>query len=108
MRLAEVETGPSASLTTPQLLRPELLQAELCLRNWRAGDRYWPAHTARPKKVKELLQRIPQPERQRWPVVVSGDEIIWMRGFPPPSRLLLPAAEAKGVAGVLIEELAWE
>jgi tRNA(Ile)-lysidine synthase len=71
------------------LLRAELLRQPLFVRNWRAGDRFWPAHTKAPKKVKELLQEkhVPQPERRLWPVVVSGDEIIWMRGFPVPDLL---------------------
>jgi tRNA(Ile)-lysidine synthase len=72
-----------------QLLSADLLQGCLVLRNWRAGDRFWPAHTKAPKKVKELLQElhVAQPGRRLWPVVVSGDEIVWMRGFPVPARL---------------------
>jgi len=72
-----------------QLLRPELLPEKLTVRNWRAGDRFWPAHTKAPRKVKELLQEkhVAQPERRLWPVVASGDEIVWMRGFPVPARL---------------------
>jgi tRNA(Ile)-lysidine synthase len=66
-----------------------LLSKELTVRNWRPGDRFWPAHTKSPKKIKELLQEkhIAGPERQTWPVVVSGDEVVWLRGFPAPARL---------------------
>ena len=55
----------------------------LRVRNWRAGDRFWPAHTKQPKKIKELLQdrHITGDEKKRWPVVVSGDEVVWIRGF---------------------------
>ena len=72
-----------------ELLRADLLQERLVVRNWRAGDRFWPAHTKAPKKVKELLQErhVPQPDRRLWPLVVSGGEIVWMRGFPIPARL---------------------
>jgi tRNA(Ile)-lysidine synthase len=58
------------------------------VRNWRPGDRFWPAHTKSPKKIKELLQErhVAQPERRQWPVVVSGDEIVWMRGFPASAK----------------------
>jgi tRNA(Ile)-lysidine synthase len=82
-----------------------LLQSQLIVRNWRAGDRFWPAHTKSPKKVKELLteRHLAQPERRLWPVVVSGDEIVWMRGFPVPTRLLAK----KGQETVLIRELPW-
>ena len=71
-----------------QLLDPESLPGPLKVRNWRAGDRFWPSHTKSPKKIKELLQErhFAQPERKLWPVVVSGDEIIWVKGFAVPSR----------------------
>jgi tRNA(Ile)-lysidine synthase len=78
-----------AEYNPQQLLRAELLPGVLVVRNWRPGDRFWPAHTKAPKKIKELLQErhVAQPERRLWPVAVSGDEIVWMRGFPVPARL---------------------
>jgi tRNA(Ile)-lysidine synthase len=71
------------------LLDAESLPGRLRVRNWRPGDRFWPAHTKSPKKIKELLQErhVAQPERGSWPVIVSGDEIVWVRGFPSPARL---------------------
>jgi tRNA(Ile)-lysidine synthase len=89
-----------------QLLRGDLLADRLTVRNWRAGDRFWPAHTKAPKKIKELLQprHLEQAERRLWPVVANGDEIIWMRGFPVPARL----KAANGQAMVLIREAAEE
>jgi tRNA(Ile)-lysidine synthase len=87
-----------AEYNPQQLLRADLLTSPLIVRNWRAGDRFWPAHTKSPKKVKELLQELhlPQQERKLWPVVVNkevkkddgGEEIVWMRGFPVPARWL--------------------
>jgi tRNA(Ile)-lysidine synthase len=67
-----------------RLLDASLVSNPLRVRNWRAGDRFWPVHTKAPKKIKELLQemQIPGPERRAWPVVVIGDEIIWVRGLP--------------------------
>jgi tRNA(Ile)-lysidine synthase len=72
-----------------QLLRADLLPGPLSVRNWRAGDRFWPAHTKVPKKIKELLQErhVAQPQRRLWPVVATANEIVWMRGFPVPARL---------------------
>ncbi len=69
----------------PARLDPQKLAPELVIRNWRAGDRFWPAHTKSEKKVKELLQerRVPSAEKARWPVAVSRAEIVWMRGFAP-------------------------
>ncbi|MFZ1137923.1 MAG: tRNA lysidine(34) synthetase TilS [Candidatus Sulfotelmatobacter sp.] len=71
------------------LLDAESLPGPLRVRNWRPGDRFWPAHTKSPKKIKELLQErhVAQPERRSWPVVVSGDEIVWVRGFLSPAKL---------------------
>ncbi len=71
------------------LLDAESLPGPLRVRNWRPGDRFWPAHTKSPKKIKELLQErhVAQPERGSWPVIVSGDEIVWVRGFPSPATL---------------------
>ena len=88
-----------------QLLRADLLPERLTVRNWRAGDRFWPAHTKAPKKVKEFLQEqhVEQPKRRLWPVAVSGGEIVWLRGFPVPARW---RAEA-GQEAVLIREIPW-
>jgi len=67
-----------------QLVELELAKEDLRVRNWRAGDRFWPAHSKSPKKIKELLQKqhVSGPERKRWPVVSSGTTVVWLRGFP--------------------------
>jgi tRNA(Ile)-lysidine synthase len=88
------------------LLEASLLGSELKVRNWRAGDKFFPAHTQSPKKVKELLQvgrlghEISPAERKAWPVIESAGQIIWMRSFPA-SQLF---AGNTGNA-VLIEEI---
>jgi tRNA(Ile)-lysidine synthase len=71
------------------LLDAESLPGPLRVRNWRPGDRFWPAHTKSPRKIKELLKerQVAQPQRGFWPVVVSGNEIVWVRGFLAPARL---------------------
>jgi tRNA(Ile)-lysidine synthase len=91
-----------AEYNRQELLRADGLADWLIVRNWRAGDRFWPAHTKAPKKIKELLQerQVAQPGRRLWPVVVSGDEIVWMRGFPVPAALKANA----GQDAVLIRE----
>jgi tRNA(Ile)-lysidine synthetase-like protein len=102
----EITAGAQVAEYNPQqLLRAELLRGQLKVRNWRAGDRFWPAHTKAPKKIKELLQdlHVAQPERRLWPVAVSGDEIVWMRGFPVPARWLAK----EGQEAVLIREMPW-
>ena len=84
-----IPADAEAAYNPDHLLDAESLPGPLKVRNWRPGDRFWPAHTKSPKKIKELLQEIhvAQPERRFWPVVVSGDEIVWVRGFPSPAKL---------------------
>jgi len=84
-----IPAGSEAGYNPDHLLDAASLPGPLRVRNWHPGDRFWPAHTKSPKKIKELLQErhVAQAERRFWPVVVSGDEIVWMRGFPSPARL---------------------
>jgi tRNA(Ile)-lysidine synthase len=108
-----IPAADAAEYNPDNLLDAESLPGPLTVRNWRPGDRFWPAHTKSPKKIKELLQQrqVAQPERRLWPVVVrditigqdhlrhdglgqdglrqetdSEAEIIWMRGFPTPEK----------------------
>lgn len=55
----------------------------LVLRPWRPGDRWRNAATGRVKKLQEMLQeaRIEVWDRSQWPVLASGDEVVWTRGF---------------------------
>jgi tRNA(Ile)-lysidine synthase len=99
---AVLVSGNAAKGYNPEDLLDRLsLAGELKVRNWRPGDRFWPAHTKVPKKIKELLQdiHVTGPERKLWPVVVSGTEVIWVRGLQAPVRLL-----ARGGEAVLIRE----
>lgn len=84
------------------LIASALVAGALVVRNWRPGEQFWPAHTKAPKKIKELLQdrHLTGEEKQRWPVVASGDEIVWLRGFGVRRDL-----HAKGENGVSIREI---
>ena len=88
------------------LLNPTLLGPELTVRNWRAGDRFFPVHSQSPKKVKELLQparlglQFSSFQRRNWPVIESSGQIVWIRGFPVSRDFASSSGEA-----VLIEEM---
>ena len=75
------------------LLDRSLLAPCLTVRNWQAGDRFFPARTRSPKKLKELLQaarmgqRLSMAQRKAWPVVESAGQIVWVRGFAVPAAL---------------------
>jgi tRNA(Ile)-lysidine synthase len=78
--------------TESELLDCGLVDRPLLLRSWRPGDAYRRSGHRKARKIKELFQRehIPAVERQRWPVVAAGDQIVWTRrwgiaeGFAPP------------------------
>jgi tRNA(Ile)-lysidine synthetase-like protein len=58
------------------------LDRPLAVRAWRAGDVMIAGAKARRRKVKELLSRagITGADRAYWPVVVAGDDIVWIPG----------------------------
>jgi tRNA(Ile)-lysidine synthase len=75
----------AAALESPgTLLRAAVVGSELTLRNWHAGDRFRPAHSASEEKLKRLFsrKRIPVEHRPLWPVALSGGQVVWVREFP--------------------------
>ncbi len=106
IRAQLVSAGNSVSGYNSALLNHALLAPELKVRNWRAGDKFFPAHTRSPKRVKELLQparlghEISSAERKAWPVIESAGEIVWMRGFSVPEAYAVLAGP-----GIVIEEI---
>jgi tRNA(Ile)-lysidine synthase len=60
------------------------LRFPLLVRNRRAGDRYQPLGAPGRKKLKEIMRArgIPVSERERQPVFLSGDRIVWVLGLP--------------------------
>jgi tRNA(Ile)-lysidine synthase len=84
IHLELTERGRTAACAT--------LRAELCLRRvplglelrgWRPGDHYRPVGQSRDQKVKEMFQsaRVPSWKRRFWPILTSGDKILWAREF---------------------------
>jgi tRNA(Ile)-lysidine synthase len=51
----------------------------LWVRSWRAGDRL----ATRGKKVQDLFvdAKVPRSEREAWPLVVRGDEVVAVPGI---------------------------
>lgn len=72
----------------------------LHVRAWRAGDRMRAGPHGLPRRVKRFLSDagVSGELRARWPVVVSGDEIVWIPGI----RRSDAAATRAGGPGVLI------
>ncbi len=66
------------------LLDADLLPRDLTVRNWCPGDRYRPACSGSEEKLKRLFaeRKIPEFHRAAWPIVTTGNDIVWTRGFP--------------------------
>ncbi|MGH9449809.1 MAG: tRNA lysidine(34) synthetase TilS, partial [Terriglobia bacterium] len=72
----------------------DTLDGTLILRSWKPGDRFCPRGCGNARKLKELFResKIPAARRRNWPVLLNGDEIVWVRGFPPGGRFAATAA----------------
>jgi len=91
-----VLASPPAGYNPEHLYAPHALPSELIVRTWRFGDRFWPAHTKAPKKLKEFFQekKIAAELRASWPVMVAPtnghgghEDIVWAQGLPAPAHL---------------------
>ncbi|HET6680548.1 MAG TPA: tRNA lysidine(34) synthetase TilS [Gemmatimonadaceae bacterium] len=54
----------------------------ITVRTWRAGDRFAARAAQAPRRVARYLTeaRVPMAHRAAWPVVLVGDEIVWIPG----------------------------
>ncbi len=83
-----------------QLLDLGRMPKEILIRNWRAGDRFWPSQTAAAKKVKELLsdRHATGAEKKLWPVAVAESYgLVWMRGFAVPAAFRAPEGASRAI-----------
>jgi tRNA(Ile)-lysidine synthetase-like protein len=64
----------------------------LTVRGWRAGDRL----AGRSKKVQDVFvdARVPRSEREAWPLVVRGDEVVAVPGLVPAAGIRAAEGEA--------------
>lgn len=84
VRLSIVSKNDGGERYNPaSLLDASRLTAPLVLRNWRAGDRIRPLHRGSEEKLKRLFQekKIPAEKRHTWPVLSSGDRVVWAKEF---------------------------
>jgi len=64
------------------LVDAKAVESPLKIRTRRAGDRFTPFGMRRPVKLQDFFvnSKVPRAERVRVPLVLSGDEIIWVVG----------------------------
>jgi tRNA(Ile)-lysidine synthase len=114
LRLDLIEIPGSSGASAPEWgynelgsqLDEERVSNPLILRNWRPGDQYAPVGHSE-VKIKTLFQqqRIPIWDRQGWPVIKSGDQIVWARQFgvaacfapTPKTRRIIRILEVKNI-----------
>ncbi|MCY4487726.1 MAG: tRNA lysidine(34) synthetase TilS [Deltaproteobacteria bacterium] len=60
----------------------ERVEGTLLVRNFRPGDRFRPLGMAGHKKLKDLFMemKLPRPRRRTLPLVLTGEEIVWIPG----------------------------
>jgi len=106
VRLTIVQRNADSGRYNPaSLLDAAKLKQPLVLRNWQPGDRMRPLHRGSEEKLKRLFQerKVPQQDRGLWPVLVSGDQVVW-------AKVIGVAAEFAGtdeihVVRIEVEEL---
>ncbi len=84
LRIVPVPAAFAGEAELGTLLRADLIGSEVCVRNWRPGDRYHVAYTGKEHKLKTLFLewKIPASERPLWPVMLKGTDIVWVRDLP--------------------------
>ncbi len=86
MRITSIDwpdAGRETIKTVDATLDQEKVQGKLILRSLRPGDRMRPQGHQKAHKLKRLLneKRVSRWDREGWPVLLSGGNIVWARGF---------------------------
>ena len=77
----------------------------LSVRNFRPGDRFRPLGMSGHKKVKDLFieKRVPLSVRTHWPILTSGDEVLWIPRYGRSAA----GSVSKGTTSVLHVRAQW-
>jgi tRNA(Ile)-lysidine synthase len=104
-RFRVIDWPPNRAETSKEwaVLDRNQLRLPLVLRNWRPGDRLQPVGHRSAHKLKRLLNEmhVSRWDRDGWPVLTSGADVVWARGFPVAAEF---AANERTRAGVVIVE----
>ena len=108
-RLRVIDWPPKRGETSRDgaVLDRDRLHFPMVLRNWRPGDRLRPMGHRSAQKLKRLLneRHVSRWERDGWPVLASGGDLVWTRGFPAAAEY---AANERTRAGIVIAEEKFE
>jgi tRNA(Ile)-lysidine synthase len=73
------------------------LKWPLTIRKWRAGDRFHPFGMKGMKKISDFMidQKIPSHIKKRIPILINGDQIIWLVGYRTDERFKITDSTTK-------------
>ena len=77
----------------------ELIAPELRVRSKRPGDRFIPLGMSGAKKLQDFFvdERVPREQRDRVPLVTSGDAIVWVVGMRLDERFKVTPSTTRAV-----------
>lgn len=95
---------------TMELIDASRVQAGLAVRQWRPGDRFRPLGAPGSRKLQDFFvdTGVPRDARHGVPLVVSGDEIVWVGGHRLDDRFKVTAATVKILRLTITTGAAWE
>lgn len=91
------ETGTLGALPARCTLSAAALRGKrLVVRYRRPGDRISPLGMTGSRKIQDVLTdaKVPTVQRDRLPLLVCGDEVVWIPGYRIAARYAVPAADA--------------
>jgi tRNA(Ile)-lysidine synthase len=86
-----VESGGTTLKTDSALFDADKLVFPLTARPRKDGDFFYPLGFGKRKKIQDFFvdEKVPRDERDRVPLITSGDEIIWVLGYREDDRFRL-------------------
>ena len=97
LRSSDTSQTPNAQRPTPAYFQlPPSSPPHFLLRNRRPGDRFQPLGMSNSKKLKDFLidRKIAIDSRDRLPLLLWNDEIVWVAGVEVSERFRITGAEA--------------
>ncbi|MDQ6734294.1 MAG: tRNA lysidine(34) synthetase TilS [Nitrospirota bacterium] len=98
---ADLVHGPQSEKTCSTLppmhamLDADRMTLDLCVRTWRPGDRFHPfGFGGHQKKLQDLFAdlKVPRPSRERIPLIVAPEGIVWVAGYRTDHRFRVTAS----------------
>lgn len=107
----EIEFNPDAEINHANRLQEmfdgdKIVHPRLQIRKRRDGDRFQPLGMRGTKKLKDFFidEKVPLKLRDRIPILVNGDEILWVVGYRISDKFKITSSTAKRLKVTFIED----